>query len=129
MVSQDVCLTCIHKLHSRTFLCSQEAKPPKPKRLVLGNSWFGSVKSAVEVASAGHHAVLVMNTEHSRFPNRVLQEKMKYFPGGTWTVMKGKCNRSGVELLAIGYKYNSKRFCFLFALSVQEVQQKVSRTG
>ena len=79
------------------------------KRLLVGDSWFGSVRSAVEVAQQGHHAVLAVKTAHSRFPKKFLDDTMKEFPGGTWITMRGKCGRTGVELVAIGYKYNSKK--------------------
>ena len=67
------------------------------------------MKAAIEVAKMGHHAVLVIKTGHSRYPKKYLEEKMDGFPGGTWVVLRGKCKRSGVELVAIGYRYNSKK--------------------
>ena len=57
----------------------------------------------------GHHAVLVVKTNHLRFPNKWLDEEMKTMPGGCWLTMQGQCRRTGVELVAIGYKYNSKK--------------------
>ena len=74
------------------------------KRLLVGDLWFGSVRSAVKVAQQGHHAVLAVKTAHSRFPKKFLDDTMKEFPGGTWITMRGKCGRTGVELVAIGYK-------------------------
>ena len=67
------------------------------------------MKSAVEVALAGHHCVMMVKTAHSRYPRKFLNDNMMDFPGGTWVTMRGKCKRSGVELVAIGYKYNSKK--------------------
>ena len=67
------------------------------------------MKAAVEIGEMGHHAVLVVKTNHSRFPNEFLNQEMKEMPGGCWITMRGKCQRTGVELVAIGYKYNSKK--------------------
>ena len=84
------------------------------KRLFVGDSWFGSVKSAVEIAQNRHHCVLAVKTAHSRFPKKFMDNTMKNYPGGTWITMRGKCGRTGVELVAIGYKYNSKKvLCFV----------------
>ena len=51
----------------------------------------------------------MVKTAHSRYPRKFLNDNMMDFPGGTWVTMRGKCKRSGVELVAIGYKYNSKK--------------------
>ena len=62
----------------------------------------------------GHHAVMSVKTAHSRFPKKFLETTMKSYPGGTWITMRGKCGRTEVELVAIGYKYNSKKvLCFV----------------
>ena len=34
---------------------------------------------------------------------------MKDMPGGTWITMEGKDEREGIDLVAIGYKYNKKK--------------------
>ena len=34
---------------------------------------------------------------------------MKDYPGGTWITMQGRCNKEGVDLICIGYKYNKKK--------------------
>ena len=67
------------------------------------------MKSACEVAETGHHCVMVVKTAHSRFPKKFLEEKMKEFPGGTWIVFKGRGKQTNKELVAIGYKYNTKK--------------------
>ena len=61
------------------------------------------------VAEYGHHCVMAVKTAHARFPQKYLNEKMKDFPGGTWIVLEGTCGRTGQKLVAIGYKYNSKK--------------------
>ena len=34
---------------------------------------------------------------------------MKDYPGGTWIIMQGTCQRTNVELVSYGYKYNTKK--------------------
>ena len=78
--------------------------------MVLAESWFGSVKAAVKVGSMGHHAMLVLKTNHLSkdeplvFSEKWLNEEMKSILGGCWITMRGKCGNTGVELVVIGYK-------------------------
>ena len=78
-------------------------------QVFIGDSWFGSVKSAVAVAEAGHHCVFAVKTAHSRSPKKWMEETMKDMPGGVWITMAGECKRTGVELFCLGYKYNKKK--------------------
>ena len=43
-----------------TFLTGESRKP-----LVIGDSWFGSVRCAVALAKAGKHAIMQVKTTHS----------------------------------------------------------------
>ena len=62
-------------------------------KLFLGDSWFGSVKAAANVALAGHHACMMVKTAHSRSPKKFLDETMKDFPGGTWITLEGRAQK------------------------------------
>ena len=75
--------------------------------LYFGDSWFGSMKSAVQVRKAGYHTWV--KTTHDRSLNKDLDENVKDYPGGTWTTIEGRCNKDGVDLICIGYKYNKKK--------------------
>ena len=77
-------------------------------KLFLGDSWFGSVKAAANVALAGHHACMMVKTAHSRSPKKFLDETMKDFPGGTWITLEGRAQKEGIDLVCVGYKYNKK---------------------
>ena len=93
-------------------LDDEEGENPSEKNspfLFFGDSWFGSVKAAANVGQTGNHACFNVKTGHSRFPKAFLQNAMKDFPGGTWITMEGKAEKEGVDLIAIGYKYNSKK--------------------
>ena len=76
------------------------------KRLFLGDIWLGSVKAAKQVALSGNHAIMVVKTNHDRFPKAWLCEQMEDLPGGTWILLEGRTKKE-VDLLSIGYKYNS----------------------
>ena len=80
----------------------------KPK-LFLGDSWFGSVKTAANVARSGHHGIFIVKTAHSRSPKKFLEETMADMPGGTWIVLEGRAEKEGVDLVSLGYKYNCKK--------------------
>ena len=60
------------------------------------------------MALAGDHAIMVVKTNHARSPKAWLEEKMKDFPGGTWLTLEGRTQKN-VDLLTIGYKYNSSK--------------------
>ena len=64
---------------------------------------------AVEAVS-GHakHAIMAVKTAHRRSPKKWLDQAMADFPGGTWIVLQGR-TMTGEVLLAVGYKYNTKK--------------------
>jgi hypothetical protein len=75
---------------------------------VKGDSWFGHVRLADNFGQQGIRAMLQIKTEHIFYPAKFMEDKLKEPPGGCWITMKGKVPRV-TDLLAIGYKYNSKR--------------------
>ena len=84
------------------------------KRLFLGDSWFGSVKTCEQVEKSGNHCIMNLKTSHSRSPKKFLEDTMKDYPGGTWIVMEAKTANTEANLLCIGYKYNKKKvLCFV----------------
>jgi hypothetical protein len=78
-----------------------------------GDSWFASVKAATLVKQAGHEFVGPVKTSHKNFPKVQLEELMKDWPGGMSFVLEGVTPSApgevGLQLLAIGYKYNSRK--------------------
>ena len=78
------------------------------KRLWCGDSWFGSVKCAANIAKMGQHCIMQIKTGHARYPKNFFEEAMKDFPGGTWIIMEGHAEKENQDLVAIGYKYNTK---------------------
>ena len=51
-------------------------------------------------------------TAYSLFPKDQLEEEMKDFPSGSYLVMECTAPEMGVKLVAIGYKYNSRKVLF-----------------
>ena len=62
-------------------MVDDEASESNYKKLFLGYSWFGSTRSCLEVAKAGHHSFQQGN---ARDPKGILEETMNDFPGGAW---------------------------------------------
>jgi hypothetical protein len=77
---------------------------------------FGHVCLADNFGQQGIRDMLQIKTGHALYPAKCMEEKLKEAPGGCWIAMKGKGPR-GTDLLAIGYKYNSKRFLKCVATS------------
>ena len=83
------------------------------EELVIGDSWFGSVKAAVAQAQAGFQCVFQVKQNHALYPKKQLEEVLNDAPGGVSMILSGT-HSSGLHLIAIGYKYNSKTvLCFI----------------
>ena len=74
--------------------------------IIMGDSWFQSVKTVAELQRRGHESVGPVKTAHSGYPKDFMNEHLKDLPGGVKLVMKGT-HPSGGELIATGYKYTS----------------------
>jgi len=75
-----------------------------------GDAWFGSVKSAVNLAQRGMHGVFNVKQCHALYPKQYIDEALKDAPGGVSIVMKGCLNEH--DLFAVGYRYSSKKTLF-----------------
>ena len=78
-----------------------------PVELVLGDSWFGSVKASVAQSKAGFECCFQVKQNHALFPKQDIENILKDAPGGASVVLTG-CHPTGVELISLGYKYNKK---------------------
>ena len=81
----------------------------------LGDSWFASVDSAVELKSRFNaNFIGVIKTNHSRYPKKWLEETMSEWPPGSHLVLEA--THRGVVVYACGYKYNKRKVCcFIFS--------------
>ena len=94
-------------LHSSKFNWHTE----RYKKVIKGNAWFRSVKAAAALANEGIEAVLQVKTGHSLYPKKFIEERLKGCPGGIHIVLKGR-HPTGPILIAIGYRYSSKKTLF-----------------
>ena len=87
-----------------------------PNDTYFSDIWFSSVKTTEEMAAAGVDYCGPVKTIHKGFCLATLEKLMKYWPGGSYLVMKSTprfpCGR---PLLAIGYKYNYRKVLLFIA--------------
>ena len=76
----------------------------------FADSWFSSVKMVEETMAAVVDYCGPTKTSHKGFCLATLNFLMKYWPGGSYHVMKSTPRVPvGIPLLSIGYKYSSKK--------------------
>jgi len=81
--------------------------------LILGDSWFSSVRTAEAIHESGHEWIGVVKTSHSLYPKKDLENVLKTWPGGMNLAVEAPTTK-GVQLIAVGYKYNSSKvLCFV----------------
>eukprot|EP00873_Tetraselmis_striata_P019891 jgi/Tetstr1/440155/TSEL_028512.t2 len=80
---------------------------------LLGDAWFGSVKAAVQVGKMGRHFIGVVKTGHGLFPKAFLKSHLASAPAGSMVALSAIVD--GVDLMAVGYKYNMRKVLFFVA--------------
>lgn len=93
-------------------------KDDSTPEVCLGDAWFASVDLAYHSKqSLNVDFIGVIKSNSGRYPKRLLEDKMKHWPGGSHLVLKTSLN--GVILYAIGYKYcKSKTLMFIMTEGV-----------
>ena len=81
------------------------------KHGICGDAWFGSVRTASEVACRGHEGIFQVKQYHSFYPKAFIQEALKEAPGGVHIVLEGT-TQCEVPLIAVGYRYSRKTILF-----------------
>ena len=82
--------------------------------VLMGDAWFGSVRAANEASKRDMNAILQIKSNHGLFPKDFIEEALKDAPGGSHIVLETKHPDGDNELVAIGYRYNSKvTLCFV----------------
>ena len=103
--------------------------------LLVGDAWFGSVRSVVNLAleaekappkdaSSGSsseerrnnknnnninkHGIFIVKTAHSLYPKHAITDLLNGAPGGSHVVLKATHTKTGTPLVAVGYKYSAK---------------------
>ena len=69
--------------------------------LVIGDSWFSSVKTTVEMQRRGHEWVGPVKNAFAGYPKIFMQKNLEKAPGGVQLVMEGK-HPDGYDLVATG---------------------------
>ena len=76
----------------------------------FSDNWFSSVKTDEETMAKGVDYCGPANMSHKGFCLATFENLMKDWPGGSYLVMKITPRVPGsIPLLAIGYKYNSRK--------------------
>jgi len=78
---------------------------------VKGDSWFGSVKTCLNLYSRGMEGIFQVKTGHRMYPKAFIEDSLKGMPGGVHIVLEGVNGPTGERLIAIGYRYSSKTTC------------------
>ena len=82
--------------------------------VMKGDSWFGSVKTAANIAAKGMEVVLQVKTASTLYPNAFVDEALLNVlntPEGVHIVLQGR-HPNGHVLIAMGYRYSSKKHYF-----------------
>jgi hypothetical protein len=103
---------------SKRYICFGDDEGPDeddPNEVFFGDSWFSSVETTCQLWSKFRCRYGgILKTNHSRFPRKWTETTMKDWPAGSHIVLEGRATREGVNLIAIGYKYNSRKsLCFI----------------
>ena len=99
-------VACSKRMSKNTTRTINDIDDNGVKNLWLGDSWFASVKTTIQLAPYGNF-IGIVKTAHSFFPKKWLENKMKNWPAGSSLVLEGR--KDGVDMLAIGYKYCKRK--------------------
>ena len=61
--------------------------------------------------------VFQVKTGHKNYPKRFIEDALKVMPGGVWIVMEGTNANTNEKLVAIGYRYSTKKTTLLYSYS------------
>ena len=92
---------------------------------IKGDAWFGSVSCAAELSVRGYEGVFQVKTNSGFYPKAFIAEQLKNAPGGVKIALAGKAPNEQ-QLIAVGYRYSSKRTLFLFQQPRQVLLYPVS---
>lgn len=104
---------CTVRAVKNTVGCGQ--RETGKSELACGDSWFASVNTVEQIKKAHPEVEFVgpVKTAHRFFPKEEIEREMEKWPGGTSLVLEAK-GLTGTPLVAIGYKYNSRKvLCFV----------------
>ena len=74
-------------------------------RIVIGDSWFGSVKTAVQLRKQGLFAIMLVKTNHALYPKELLDSHQ--LSRGKWVGYTKEVD--GVKVMAVGFQDLKKK--------------------
>ena len=109
LTSQQIVLQDQQK-HLKSNLHNEDATDD----VFIGDSWFGSVATALAYAKNGAKCIMQVKTATSRYPKKFLEDHMQSWLTGSHLVSE-TTTPCGKKLFAVRYKYSSKKtLCFIF---------------
>lgn len=105
---------------------SNDERNNNSKNIFLGDSWFSSVPLCVQMQQKlNSHYIGVVKTNHANYPKQFLLKTMSEWPAGSHLVLEATSDN--VPLLAVGYKYNSRKVhCFVATKGAGHTEKGVS---
>lgn len=126
----------------------QVAKEKQKRHTLIADSWFGGVRMVEAIkclrpvyddtnqqvtgykidVSAGanpdsHEVIASVKNNSAWFPKEEMEKVMEDWPSGSYLVLECKAPETNVDLVAIGYKYNSRK-CLCFIMSKEAASTK-----
>ncbi len=75
------------------------------RHVVHGDAWFGSIKTASELAIQGFECMLQVKQYHALYPKDFIEEALRDAAGGVAIYLEGMAPNK-VPLIVIGYRYS-----------------------
>lgn len=74
----------------------------------------GCLVDKTSTGNKGHELTAAVKTNTSSFPKKDIEKKMQEWPSGSCLVMESTASVTGVKLVAIGHRHNSRKtLCFI----------------
>lgn len=99
-------------------------------RTVVGDSWFGSVKTAVQLRMQGLFSICIVKTAHSNYPKKLLSDNIGSergsFAGAVCVKTEGK---SAIPLLAVMWKDRKEKQLIATCSTTVPGAPRISKSG
>ena len=97
-------------MHEETNGGYKRVRPTEKNYTYFSGSWFSGLKTAEDVIAEGVDYCGPVKTSHKGFCIPTLENLTKYWPGGSYLVLKSTQIFPGdIPLMPIGHKYNSRK--------------------
>ena len=101
---------CTKQMMEATKGIGQKSIKGETKDCFLFDSWFASKKAAEAAIETRAELIGMVKTNTKGFCKETIEKLTKYWPGGSYLVLRSKPMVPGDRpLIAIGYKYNARK--------------------